>query len=333
MKKLATLLALVIVTASFSQIGIGTTTPDASATLDVTSTNKGFLPPRMTTSQRDDINFPAEGLIIYNTDRNCLQWYNGSGWYDACDDGMIGIPEGPAICENKVISTTPCSTLSGATLNDDASTVDGTEYDWTGAPSSGMDFNSSTRALVEINGQCWMRYNMANTPPNYNPSPTYSNTDEGWNDYYLNGPYANEGKLYQWSATMNGSNGERSQGLCPTGWHIPSDCEWMYLESKLGMDNIDLVEESTWTNSTRLSGDLETKLWEGGSNASGFSALLAGFRQNGNFDGRGSGTGFWTSTEVNSDEAYRRYLIGGTPRLARTAVNKGVSISVRCLRD
>ena len=49
----------------YAQVGIGTATPDASAVLDASSITKGFLPPRMTTAQRDAIVSPATGLTIY----------------------------------------------------------------------------------------------------------------------------------------------------------------------------------------------------------------------------------------------------------------------------
>ncbi len=63
-----------------AQVGIGTTTPAASAQLDVNSTTKGLLPPRMTTTQRDAITSPANGLIIFNTATNGLQLKTNSGW-------------------------------------------------------------------------------------------------------------------------------------------------------------------------------------------------------------------------------------------------------------
>ena len=63
-----------------AQVGIGTTTPAASAQLDVNSTTKGLLPPRMTTVQRDLISIPAAGLVIFNLTTNSLQIYNGTGW-------------------------------------------------------------------------------------------------------------------------------------------------------------------------------------------------------------------------------------------------------------
>jgi len=64
-----------------AQTGIGTSTPDASAKLDVFSTTKGFLPPRMTASQRGNIPSPAAGLMVYQTDGTTgLYYYNGSAW-------------------------------------------------------------------------------------------------------------------------------------------------------------------------------------------------------------------------------------------------------------
>ena len=63
-----------------AQVGIGTTSPDASAALDVSSNSMGVLPPRMTTTQRDAISSPAAGLMIYCTSVNDLQYYNGTNW-------------------------------------------------------------------------------------------------------------------------------------------------------------------------------------------------------------------------------------------------------------
>jgi uncharacterized protein (TIGR02145 family) len=61
-------------------LGVGTATPAASAQLDVSSTTKGLLPPRMTTTQRDLIGTPATGLVIFNTTTNSLETKNSSGW-------------------------------------------------------------------------------------------------------------------------------------------------------------------------------------------------------------------------------------------------------------
>lgn len=84
-KRIITLTALAFAFSNtlFSQVGIGTITPNPSAELDVTSTTKGLLPPRMTQAQRNAIVSPAAGLIIWCTDcvaAGELQVFNGTTW-------------------------------------------------------------------------------------------------------------------------------------------------------------------------------------------------------------------------------------------------------------
>lgn len=62
--------------------GFGTASPDAKAALTVTSTTKGFLPPRMTTAQRDAITSPTAGLVLYNSTTNKLQVRTNTAWTD-----------------------------------------------------------------------------------------------------------------------------------------------------------------------------------------------------------------------------------------------------------
>jgi hypothetical protein len=64
------------------RVGINTISPNTSAALQVSSTTRGFLPPQMTTTQRDAITTPAAGLIIYNTTTNKHQGYDGTTWND-----------------------------------------------------------------------------------------------------------------------------------------------------------------------------------------------------------------------------------------------------------
>jgi hypothetical protein len=64
------------------RVAIGTTNPNADALLDLTSTSLGFLPPRMTTAQRDAINTPTAGLVLYNTSTNKLQVRTNTAWAD-----------------------------------------------------------------------------------------------------------------------------------------------------------------------------------------------------------------------------------------------------------
>ena len=68
MKYLALLLAAALPTLALGQVGIGTSTPDNTAALELSATDKGFLPPRMTAAQRAAIVSPAIGLMVYQTD-------------------------------------------------------------------------------------------------------------------------------------------------------------------------------------------------------------------------------------------------------------------------
>jgi hypothetical protein len=72
----------VVGTGTESRVGIGITSPNASAKLQIDSTTKGFLPPRMTTTQKNAIASPAAGLVLYDSTTNKLQCYNGSTWND-----------------------------------------------------------------------------------------------------------------------------------------------------------------------------------------------------------------------------------------------------------
>lgn len=79
-----------IITMSFAQVGINIDVPDSSAVLQLESTTRGFLPPRLTSVQRDAIGSPATGLLIFNTDDSLVQYYNGRCWLNAyqksCDE-------------------------------------------------------------------------------------------------------------------------------------------------------------------------------------------------------------------------------------------------------
>src|SRR5688500_673932 len=86
---------ILLTTSTAAQVGIGTTTPSSSSQLDVSSTNKGFLPPRMTFDQRNNIPTPVEGLVIWCN--NCgiygeLQVFNGVIWTNISGGNVSGIP-------------------------------------------------------------------------------------------------------------------------------------------------------------------------------------------------------------------------------------------------
>jgi len=109
MKKTIILLVVLFSAFSFSQVGIGTITPDASAQLDVVSNNKGFLPPRMTSSQRIEIGSPASGLTVYQTDgSNGFYYYDGAVWKAIASGTSTGVTSVGAISGS--------STANGATI-------------------------------------------------------------------------------------------------------------------------------------------------------------------------------------------------------------------------
>jgi len=66
--------------ANTTGVGVGTETPAATAILEILSTTQGFLPPRMTTTQRSAITSPATGLLVYNTTTKSLEMYDGTAW-------------------------------------------------------------------------------------------------------------------------------------------------------------------------------------------------------------------------------------------------------------
>lgn len=117
MKKLFTnttfaILAICLAFSARAQMAIGTIYPDASAQLEIASTTRGFLPPRMTTAQRDAIVNPAYGVTIYNSTTNCLETFTGVGSAGAGNTGWKNL------CRANINATFTSGTLScSGTLN------------------------------------------------------------------------------------------------------------------------------------------------------------------------------------------------------------------------
>lgn len=110
----------------FSQVGIGTTSPDASAQLDVSSSSKGLLTPRMTSAQRTSITNPATGLLVFQTDATQgFYYYNGSSWTNLSNaSASSSVPSGTVVsfagstapsgwllCDGSAVSRTTYSDL------------------------------------------------------------------------------------------------------------------------------------------------------------------------------------------------------------------------------
>ncbi len=152
------------------------------------------------------------------------------------------------------------------------------------------------------------------------------------------------GALYTWPAAMNGVNSSDAnpsgiQGVCPSGWHLPSDEEWKQLEMHLGMSRAQA--DNTEYRGTDEGGKLkETGYthWEspntGATNSSGFSALAGGYRlSTGIFGYFNSVAAYWTSTHHSSDRAMDRALHHDGSQVYRRDLPKSAGYSVRCIRD
>lgn len=96
-----------------THVGINTSAPDNSAILDLSSTTKGFLPPRMTAAQRNAIVSPAEGLMIYNTTTKCLDVWSNSSWFSMCEGACDPQPSIATAGNDQLVSSGTTATLQG----------------------------------------------------------------------------------------------------------------------------------------------------------------------------------------------------------------------------
>ena len=133
MKNIFTLLAAVLLTATtFAQVGIGTSNPDASALLDLTSTTGGLLLPRMTNAQCQAISTPVAGLMVYVTDLNggSFMFYDGNSW-NAFASNLV-VPDAPttvtatAADSGATVSFTAPSSNGGSTITSYTATATST---------------------------------------------------------------------------------------------------------------------------------------------------------------------------------------------------------------
>jgi uncharacterized protein (TIGR02145 family) len=129
------------------------------------------------------------------------------------------------------------------------------------------------------------------------------------------------GKIYNCYAATD------SRGICPSGWHLPSDKEWTALTNYLGKNvaggKMKSIGNIYWQATN-----------EGATNESGFFALPGGYRDNnGSFYSIRYEAFFWSATVVGGSSAWSRTLYSGTSFVAATTANKSSGASVRCLRD
>ena len=207
------------------------------------------------------------------------------------------------------------------------------------------DSDGNVYPVVAIGDQCWMTENLRTAT--YSDSSSIDNVTDGveWVDQSVGAwcNYDNDtnndveyGKLYNWYAVND------QRGLCPNGWHVPSDVEWQSLEEFLGMPTNALP--FGWRGESENIGDQlksPPPAWNPpatvSNNSSGFSGTPSGRRHHddGAFEGLGNAGQWWSSTQnpLAPPTALFRELNSNQSGIARVAKEKETGFSVRCVKD
>ena len=213
------------------------------------------------------------------------------------------------------------------------------------------DYDKHVYNTVQIGTQCWMRESLrcehySNGTKIEEGSTTSSSTAYC---YHANGNQSNDsiyGLLYNWKAVMGTSSSSSSnpsgvQGVCPSGWHVPSDAEFTQLVSYMSSQN----SHACGGTSTYIAKALASTTGWGATvnecavgnsaflnNDAGFSAYPAGYYygSTGNF---GSNAIFWTTTQTSGTAATGRYLRYSYADVRSATYDKIDAFSVRCLKN
>jgi len=204
-----------------------------------------------------------------------------------------------------------------------------------------VSYSGQTYNLVNIGNQCWFSQNLnvgtklasAGTMPSNNSlieKWCYSNSDANCTTYGGLYTWAEANQLAASCSTSLCTPSSPSQGICPSGWHIPTDAEVKTLEMYLGMTQAQADLNSSWRGT-----DQGTQLKTGGS--SGFNLPGgSGYQVNGGFYYLNNSGSFQTATEYNATYSYRRYVYLGSnyTQVYRTISDgKSAGYSVRCLKN
>jgi len=174
---------------------------------------------------------------------------------------------------------------------------------------------------VLVGSQCWMKENLNYATGN---SWCYDNDPSNCDTY---------GRLYDWSTIMNGeftSNEIPSgvQGICPIGWHVPSDAEWDILINYLGGSTVagGKMKEAEYAHWYSPNTDA--------TNESGFTALPGGIRSSSSgFTNLGEISWFWSCTNYSFYYGWSRVLDNNSSNVIRFGSGKDYGYSIRCIRD
>jgi uncharacterized protein (TIGR02145 family) len=295
-------MALLFIMDTVAQVGIGTPIPDSSSILDVTSTTKGMLIPRMTQAEIVNIVNPANGLVVFcTTDDKFYAYVNSANvWKEILFGSETIIPA--FICGNPY-----------------------------------TDYRDTTiYSTIVIGTQCWMaenlnigmRINTLQYMQNDGIIEKYCyNTIEDSCDVY--------GGLYQWGEIMQYDTLEGTQGICPSGWHIPTDSEWCTLTTYLDNTVNCSVTATTGTDAgTKMKSISGWNSGGNGTNTSGFTGLPAGRIFGGTSGNIGMAGYFRSSTLSSGTDSWYWYLIYNSLKVGRADVyNNTCGQSVRCIKD
>ena len=218
-----------------------------------------------------------------------------------------------------------------------------------------IDINGNIYRTVEIGEQTWMAENLKATKyADGTPIPHVESHAEWfdfnresmgycWYDNLIALGYGN-GALYSWPAITRRSdpsdlNPSGTQGVCPEGWHLPSDSEWKELEINLGMSEEDL-DKIGWRG-IEEGGKLKhagTQSWQspnlGATSETGFDALPGGYRHgSAEYIGIRSTARFWTASKNGYSYGWYRRLDFDHSSINRNFTGVYSGLSVRCLKD
>ena len=191
--------------------------------------------------------------------------------------------------------------------------------------SSVSDFDGNIYKTVTIGTQIWMKENLKSV--HYADGTdipgvvAYNNSDSMAAIY---------GRLYTWNAAMKNSTVQKTQGVCPNGWHLPANSEWTILEDYLGGALVAGGKMKDTTSDWRLPN-------KGATNSSGFSALPAGeydahYTPN-IFQLLNEFAVFWTSTQVGNLKSTERYLAWDSTASIPFNWYKTMKYSIRCIKN
>lgn len=193
------------------------------------------------------------------------------------------------------------------------------------------DFDGNSYRTIQIGSQEWMAENLRTTKYNDGSVILQTNNYQNWQSsnvgawcwYDTSAIYEpSYGKLYNWYAVND------SKGLCPTGWHVPTDADWTTLTNFLGGESGAGGKLKEKGLAHWLSPNIDA------TNESGFTGLPGGFREsNGTFFEFGTYGSWWTGTEYQTNFAWYRNLYTINGDVGRFTTGKNPGRAVRCLKN